>query len=136
MIFSRPSKGTSGHISHGIHAVLLKLLRVPMPHPPEICNGLMGPQNPAVTFLRQVRNAHPVLIRRNVLCYNVHGNLAQIQVTPNPRCRRNARRRMNVPDYLPCQLTRRHPISGQVMGDIHHNLVDRVYMAVLRRHIF
>ena len=81
----RPAQGTAGHVAHGIHAVLRQLLRVTAPHPPEICDGLMRPQQPAVSHLIQVRDAHAVPVRLDVLGHDIQRDLAKVHIGPDAR---------------------------------------------------
>lgn len=65
--------------------MLRQLSRIALAYPPKISDGDVGPQGPAIGHLIQLRDAHPVLIRRNVLGHNVHSHLPQVEVGPDSR---------------------------------------------------
>ena len=51
----------------------------------------MRPQKFPIALLIQLGNPHAVLVRFHVLRHNIHRHLAQIQIRPDPRRRRDAR---------------------------------------------
>ncbi len=135
IIIRFPAQGAPGDVPHGMHALGLQLPGIPGTHPPEISNGAVFPQEPAVTHLIQLRDAHPVLVRLNMLRLNIHGNLAQVKVAANPRRGRDSCLHQHIPYDGHGQLLRSHLIGGQIMGHIQKHFVNGIHMDVLRRNI-
>ena len=96
----------------------------------------MAPQPPPVAPLVQLRDAHPVLVRRHVLGPDVHGHLGQVQVGAHARRGGDAGGLENVQDDRAGQLPGRHVVGVQVVGHVHEHLVDAVGEDVLRRNVF
>ena len=46
--------------------------------------------------LRQLRNTHALLIRRDMFCHNIHGHLAQIQIGSDSCCCRHSCNIINI----------------------------------------
>ena len=134
-VFIRFPNGAPGDVSHGVHPVGLQLVSVSLAHPPEVGKGPVGPQLLPVTHLVQLGNAHPVLIRLDVLGPDVHGDLGQIQVGAHARRGGDAGGLEDVQDDGPGQLPGRHLVGVQIVGQIHEHLVNRVGEDVLRGHI-
>lgn len=70
----------------------------------------MVPERPAVAHLVQLRNADAVLIRRDVLGPDVHGDLGQVQVGADARRGGDAGDPENVQEHRPGQLPGRHKV--------------------------
>ena len=96
----------------------------------------MAPQPPPVAPLVQLRDAHPVLVRRHVLGPDVHGHLGQVQVGAHARRGGDAGGLENVQDDRAGQLPGRHVVGVQVVGHVHEHLVDAVGEDVLRCDVF
>ena len=96
----------------------------------------MSPENPAVGLLIQFCDAHPIFVRLHMLCHDIHGDLAQVQVGADARRRSDSRGFQYVLHHLGSQFPRRKPIHLQITAHIHEHLINRVHMDVLRRNIF
>ena len=70
-----------------------------------------------------------------MLCPNVHGDLAQIQVRADPRSRGDARLFQHVQDHPHGKLPRGKFIGIQIFGRVDEHLVDGIHVDVLRRDI-
>ena len=114
----------------------LQLGRVALAHPPEVGEGPVTPQQPPVGHFIQLGDAHPVLVRVDVLGHDIHGHLGQVQIGAHTRRGGDAGGFQNIQDDGPGQLPGSHPISVQVVGQVHEHLVDGVGIDVLRCHIF
>ena len=76
--------GFPGHIPQSPQSILVELPLGSPPYPPEICQGRMIPEHfPKGAFI-QLRDPYPVLVRRNMLCDNIHGDLTEKQVVTDP----------------------------------------------------
>ena len=84
VIFPGAAQRTAGHVAHGMQPDGFQLSGVAGAHPPKIRQGPMIPEVLAVGKLVQLRNANAVRIRRDPLSPDVHGDLAQIQIRPDP----------------------------------------------------
>ena len=80
VIIRRFSQGAAGDVSHGKETVLLQLFRVSSSHPPKICQRAVVPQESPIGHLRQFGDAHALAVGRHMLCHNIHGDLAEIEV--------------------------------------------------------
>ena len=128
--------GTPGDVPHRVESLRLQLSGVAGPHPPEVCQGPVGPEIPAVALLRQLGNADAVLIRRDAFGPNIHGDLAQVQVRPDARRGGDARGLQHVQDDLHGEIAGAEAIGPQVVCHVHEHLVDGVGDDVLRRDVF
>ena len=136
IILLRLSDGTPGNIAHGIQPLSLQLRLIPLSYTPEIPQRPVIPQKPAVAPLVQRGDPHSIFIRRNVFGYNVHSHLAQIQIGSDSSRRRDSYSLLHVQDHFPGQFFCSHAVSGQIVGHIHHHLVDRIHVDVLRGNVF
>ena len=89
VIISWLSNGAARDIAHRQHTMFLQLCRITAANPPEIGDGLMRPKFFTVADLVKLCNAGSIFIRLNVLRFNVHGNLCQIQIGADPSRRGN-----------------------------------------------
>ena len=96
----------------------------------------MVPKLFPVRHLVYLRNANPVLVRRDMLCHYVHGYLAEIQVCADTCCCRNARILKHITDNGSCKLVSRHLVCAEIGRYIHKHLVDRIYVNILWSNIF
>ena len=128
-------EGKPGKLSHGENTPVGQLFCDSRAHPPEIRQGLVIPQLPAIAHFVQVRHPHPVLVRGDVLGHNVHCHLAQVQVGSHPCRGGNACGIDDFQNQLFCQASGIHMVELQVGGGIDKHLVDGVDMNVLRRYI-
>ena len=115
--------------------MLLQLFRVAAAHAPEVRQRTVLPKQRAVAPLVKLRDAHAVLVRRNALGHHVHRDLAEIEIRPYPRRRRDARRVQHVEDHGPRQLAGGRAVGLQIAGDVHQHLVDGVGVDILGRNI-
>ena len=118
------SNRTSGNISHGIQSTLFQLFRIASSHTPKIRKRSVIPQRSAITHLIQTCKPETILIRFAMLCHDIHRNLCQIQIRTNSSCRRNPGLLIDFPHYLSCKFFRCQPVSMQIIGNIHKNLID------------
>ena len=121
---------------YGVEAMFLQLTAQSSAHAPEIGQGAVIPEESAVAFFVQFRNADVVLIRLDMLCENIHSDLAKIEIAANARRGCDARGVQDVRDHNLCQLTGGHAVSLQIVRHIHHHLIDGIDMNVLRGDVF
>ena len=95
----------------------------------------MAPQSAAVAHLVQLRDAHAVFVRRDVLGGDVHGHLGQVQVGADACGSSDAHGALHVQNHLYRQLLGGEVIGFQVGGGVDEHLIDGVDVNVLRRHI-
>ena len=129
------SYGTAGDITHGIHALLLKLSGIAGPYPPEIRQRPVRPKLLPIGHLIQLRNPDSVCIRSGMLGQDIHGYLAQIQIRSDPGCSCNTCLPVNRANHFYGQLPGRLPVGMQIGAHIHEYLVDGIDMHILRRNI-
>ena len=129
-------KRSSRYITHRVKSELFQLPAVAVAHTPEISKRTVTPQQFPVFHFVQLRNPHAVLVRRNVLCHDVHCHLRKIQVRPDTGGRRNAGGVKHLPDHRHSKLVRRQPIGVKIMRRVNKNLVNRIDVNVLRRDVF
>ena len=78
----------SCHITHCKQSAICQPLCVAFSNPPEVGNRTVFPEGLSIAHLVQLCNPHTMFIRRYLLCYHIHCDLAEIQVASNPsRCR-------------------------------------------------
>ncbi|CAN3999097.1 YbaK/aminoacyl-tRNA synthetase-associated domain-containing protein, partial [Dysosmobacter welbionis] len=114
----------------------LQLCRVSFSYPPEIGEGTVVPQKTPICHLVQLGYTHSVFVCMNMLSYNVHGHLGQIQVRAHSRCGGDACCFQNVQDDGPGQFPCCHLVGIQVVGNVHEHLVNAVGIDVLRGNVF
>ena len=124
-----------GKLPHGINALMGQLFCDSRAHPPEIRQGSVIPQLPAIGHFVQVRHPHSILVRGDVLGHNVHCHLAEVQVGPHPCRGRDACGIDDFQNQLFCQPPGIHMVELQVGGGIDKHLINGIDMNVLRRHI-
>ena len=135
VIILRPAQRAPGDISHGKEPVLFQLPGVPRPHPPEVRQRPVIPQLLPVALLRQLGDAHAVLIRRDMLGHNIHGHLAQIQIAADPGGGGDAGTAQHMLDHGHHQLPGGLAVEPEIGCQIHEHLIDGVDMDVLRGNI-
>ena len=86
IVISQSSDRASGHIAHGKHSGGFQLLAVSGADSPEIRQRPVIPQKFPIADLIQFGNPDSVIIRFHMLRYNIHGNLAQVQIGSNSCC--------------------------------------------------
>ena len=134
--FVRPAERAAGDITHRIEALRLELPGVSAADAPEIGQRPVAPERLPVAALVERGDAHAVFIRRGMLGADVHGDLGQIQVRPDPGGRGDAGRAEHVEDHRPGQRLRVPAVETAVGRHVDEDLVDGVDMDVLRRDIF
>ena len=112
-----------------------QLFSVASPDPPEIRQRRMLPQQAAVAFFVQLRDAHTVLVGGDVLGLNVHRDLGEIEVAADARCGRDAGRSQNVLNDAHGEIVGRQAVQLQIGRCIKEDLVYRVAVDVLRRDV-
>ena len=96
----------------------------------------MVPQQIPVRLLVQLRNADTILVRRDVLCHNVHGQLCKVEVGADAcRCG-DAGVVQHLPHHGHGKLVGAHVVIGQIARHIDKNLIDGVGVNIRRGHIF
>ena len=96
----------------------------------------MIPQFFTVAPLVQFGDADTVFVRRHMLGFDVHGDLAEIQIRADAcRCR-DAGGGKNVKDHLHGKFPCSQLVGLQIIGDVNEYLIDGVWMNVLGCYIF
>ena len=80
------AKRTAGNLSHRVDAVRFQFLRNTFAHTPKAGEWTVVPKQSAIAHFVKLCDAHSVLVGRDVLGYDVHGNLAQIHIGANAGC--------------------------------------------------
>ena len=124
-----------GHITHGIHAVALQLPGIALPHSPEVRKGSVVPELLPVAFLIQLCDTHAILICRDMLCHDIHGHLAEVQVAAYAGRSRDTGLRKHLQDDLHGKLVGGQAVGIQILRHIHEYLVDGIDDDVLRSDI-
>ena len=136
VVFVRLADGASCNIPHGVDADGFQLFCITVPNAPEICQRAVRPKLLTVAHFVKLRNADAIFVRLDVLCHNVHSDLAEIEVAADACRGCDARGVQDVRDHNLCQLTGGHVVSLQIARHIHHHLVDGIDMDVLRGDVF
>ncbi|MPM92169.1 hypothetical protein SDC9_139304 [bioreactor metagenome] len=95
----------------------------------------MAPKLAAIGFFIQLRNTHAVLVRCNMLSFNIHRDLAEIEVCPDACCGRDARGFQHVLNDRHGKLSGGAAIGGKIIGYIHEYLVNGIDMDICGRNI-
>ena len=128
--------GKPCQVPHGVDAMSFQPLDGSGTGHPEIRQGSVVPQQIPIGLLVQLCNAHAVLVRWNVLCYDVHRQLCKVEVgTDACRCR-DAGVVQHLPHHGHGKIMGAHVIIGQIARHINENLVDGVGVDICRGHIF
>ena len=128
-------QGIPCDIPHGKHAVASQFFCRPFAHTPEIGDGAMAPEFPAVAHLIQLGDPHAVGVRSRMFGLYIHGDLAEIEVGADARSGCDPGLLQNRPDHLHGKLVGGLFVEDQVPCHIHHDLVDGIDMDILRRDI-
>ena len=136
VILSGAAQRTAGDITHRVHSVACQLARNAAAYAPEVGQRPVRPELPAIAHLVKLRNAHAVLIRRNVLGADVHGDFAKIDVFADARRGRDA----GVVQYVQYDAHGEFP-RGQAVGleigrCVDEYLVDGIDVNVVWRDVF
>ena len=132
----RGSHGTPRNISHRIQAFRSQFLRITGADAPKIRDRLMRPQQLTIRDLIQTGDPHPILIRNDMFCQNIHCDLTQIHIRSNPRRCCDPGVLQYILDHLLCKLSRCLLIRFQIMCYIHKNFINGIYMYIFRGYIF
>ena len=123
-------------IPHRINAVGFQLFHGAWACHPEIRQRAVVPQQIPVRLLVQLCNADTIFVCRNVLCYDVHGQLCKVEVGADAcRCG-DAGVVQHLPHHGHGKLVGAHVVIGQIARHINENLVDGVGVDIRRGHIF
>ena len=122
----------AGDVAHGEAAELFQPSRASRSDPPEIRQRSVAPELFPVALLIQLGDADAVLVRRDALCDDVHGDFCQIQVASDARRGRDAGFEKHLPDHRHRQLVSRHAVGRKILRHIHEALVDGIDMDVVR----
>ena len=114
----------SSQLSHRVDTQAGEPIGDAMPHTPETREWLEVPQFAPIGHLVELGNAHATLIGCNVLCFDIHGHLAQVEVRANARCGGDACVAQHIVNQGLSQLMRRHLVGLQVLRSIDKYLVD------------
>ena len=96
----------------------------------------MAPQQFAVGTLGQFCNPDTVFIGLYMFGHDVHGDLCQIHIRPDPSGGGDAGGVEHITDHRDSQLMGGHAVSVQIGSDIQEALIYGVHMDVLGRDIF
>ena len=135
-VFVRPADGAFCDVAHRVDADGLELFGVASPNTPEVRQRTVLPELSAVAHFVKLRNADAVFIRRNVLCHDVHGDLAEIEVCADARRGRDACGAQHIEDHGLRQFAGRHVVGFEVAGHVHHHLINGVDVNILGRNVF
>ena len=128
--------GKPCQVSHGVDAVGFQSLDGTGTSHPEIGKRAMVPQQIPVRLLVQLCNADTILVRRDVFCHNVHGQLCKVEVGADAcRCG-DAGVGQHLPHHGHGKLVGAHVVIGQIARHINENLVNGVGVDIRRGHIF
>ena len=133
-IFMRQAQ--TGNVSHGVAAQLFQTAGETEADAPEIPQGLVAPEQLPVAHLVQLRDTDTVLIRRNPLGHDIHGDLGQVHIGADAGCGGDAGVVKHIPDHGHGQFMGCHIISFQITGDIHEAFIHGIDMDVFIADIF
>ena len=124
VIISWLSNGAARDIAHRQHTMFLQLCRITAANPPEIGDGLMRPEFAPVADLVQHGDPGSILICRNMLRFDIHGDFGKIQIRTNPCCSSNPRFCKNLLHNLFRILPRRTACCLQIIRQVDKHLID------------
>ena len=136
VVFARLADGAFCNVAHGVDTDGLELFGVTPSDAPKVRQRTVRPELPAVAHFVKLRDADAVFIRRNVLCHDVHGDLAEVEVCADARRGRDACGAQHIEDHSLRQLAGRHVVGLKIAGHVHHHLVDGVDVDILGRDVF
>ena len=136
IVISRSSDRASGHIAHGKHSGGFQLLAVSGADSPEIRQRPVIPQKFPIADLIQFGDPDSVIIRFHMLRYNIHGNLAQVQIGSDSCCGNQSFFLENLCCNSGRQFSRCHTIGFQILCHIQEHLINRIDMNIFRCDIF
>ena len=116
--------GTESYVAHGVHAILSEFVCYAFAYTPELGDGGIVPKLFAVTPLIEFCNAHAILISRSLLCHDVHGYLAEVEVCADTGCRCYPCVFQYIANHGHCQFVCRHPVRIKVSRHVHEDLVN------------
>ena len=106
--------GAVRNITHSVKSRTFQPCSVALPYPPEIGYGSMLPQGSPIRHFIEFRNAHTVLVRRYMLCDNIHSHFSEIQIGPDSGSRGYSGLREDIAYHQPCKLMRCHFICSEI----------------------
>ena len=127
--------GLAGHIAHGEHPMLLQLSCITPADTPEVRERAVAPERAPIAHLVQFCDPDAVAVSRNMLCHDVHSDLAEVHVGADACRGRDARGGQNVQNDFHGELAGCKFVGAEVVGCIDEHLVDGIDMDILRRHI-
>ena len=136
VVFARLADGAFCNVAHGVDTDGLELFGVTPSDAPKIRQRTVRPEMPAVAHFVKLRDADAIFIRRDMLCHDVHGDLAEVEIRSDARRGCDARGVQDVRDHNLCQLTGGHVVSLQIVRHIHHHFIDGVDVDVLGCDVF
>ena len=136
MIILLFAKGAAGDIAHGIKSDGLQLFLITASDSPEIRKRPVIPQKSPVCHLIQLCNAHAVSVRLHMLCHDVHGHFAQIQIGADSGRSSDPGRIQDVLHDFCGQFPGGHPVRIQIVGHIQEHFVDGIHMDIFGRDVF
>ena len=125
----------SSNIPHCADKIFIQSASRCPSHPPEVSQRLMIPELPAKAHNIKLSNANSILVRRNMLCNNIHGSLTQKEVGSNSGRCGNSGFVQHLANYLNRKLMGTHLIKWQVRCRINKNFINRINVNILRRKI-
>ena len=135
VIVFRLSERTPGDVPHRKKPDLLQLpFRCPS-DPPEVGQRPVAPELLAVCLCVQLRNPHTIPVSRDMLGHDIHCNLAEVQVRTDARRCRDAGLVQDIRNQLPGKFVCGQSICVQIGCRIDEDLIDRIDMHILGRHV-
>ena len=95
----------------------------------------MIPEGFFIRFLGQLRDAHTVLIRRDMLRFDVHRDFTKIHIRTDPGRRRDPRALQHIPDQHACEVVCAAAIGLQIPCRIDKHFIHGIREDILRRDI-
>ena len=96
----------------------------------------MIPEQLPVGPLIELGDPDAVLVRLDVFRHDVHGNFTKVQVGADSGCSGDAHSVQHIQDDGSGQLPGRHMVGVQVVGDVHHHLINGIDNHIFLRHVF
>ena len=123
------------HIAHREHVVGFEFSTDPFADAPEIRQRTVIPKVLPVGKLVQFRDANAVLVRRNMLGVNIHGDLAKIEIAADPCRGGNAGGIQHILHDHPSKVVGAHAAGLDIIRSVHEYLVNGIDVHIIHRNI-
>ena len=123
-------------IPHREQSIFGKLSGIAVSDAPEVSERLMCPELLSECHFIEKSDAHAVFICREVLCYDIHCNLAEKKIRPDAGSSGDSCRIHDIENNFTGKFAGSHSAGGQIIRNVHKNLVDGINDDILRRDIF